>query len=128
MKTVSPAPSAGVDTVQIFSGSPEDDSAPSSSWSTNGPNGSGRPSLLQELYDPAGGQSPHAQHSLASPDAFPSDESGWPQHNGGSPSIPPASVQNGGRPAEYTMIRRATLPYSRQEAPTSAMYAPPPPF
>ncbi|KAF7294156.1 GATA-type domain-containing protein [Mycena chlorophos] len=116
----SPVP-ASADTVHIFSGDNDQDSS------------YGRPSLLQELYEPESNSvttsSPQLA-PLASPDALSSsandDNAPW-----SSSSSNGAGPAPNGRPAEYTMIRRATLPYSRQEAPRPEMaglYAPPPPF
>ncbi|KAJ7812841.1 hypothetical protein B0H13DRAFT_2382991 [Mycena leptocephala] len=68
-----------------------------------------RPSLLQELYEPDGMSPEHA----SPPDMY--VENDWPA----------PQQQHQGRPQDYTLIRRATFPYARQERPEDLAQYPP---
>ncbi|KAJ6560273.1 hypothetical protein B0H19DRAFT_112532 [Mycena capillaripes] len=68
-----------------------------------------RPSLLQELYE-----SDSPEHA-SPPDMY--VEHDWPAPQ-------PAPQQQHQRPQDYTMIRRATFPYARQERPEDLQYPP----
>ncbi|KAJ7682098.1 hypothetical protein DFH06DRAFT_1119418 [Mycena polygramma] len=71
-----------------------------------------RPSLLQELYE-----SDSPEHA-SPPDMYvEQQDAAAPQW--ATPVSPPQ-----GRPQDYTMIRRATFPYARQERPEDLQYPP----
>ncbi|KAJ6460733.1 hypothetical protein C8R47DRAFT_1027513, partial [Mycena vitilis] len=102
---------AELDPVRIFSA--DDDPASASAFHWGSPHSQpARPSLLQELYE-----SDSPEHA-SPPDMYVEQPEQWaapspPQHQGG-----------GGRPQDYTMIRRATFPYARQERPEDLSYPP----
>ncbi|KAJ7098641.1 hypothetical protein B0H15DRAFT_585410 [Mycena belliarum] len=99
---------ADPDPVRIFS---QDDDAPYQ-WQQqhqHQPQFAARPSLLQELYEGDGLSPEHA----SPPDMY--VDADWPQ-------APPPHQ----RPVDYTLMRRATFPYARQERPEDlGPYAPP---
>ncbi|CAK5263134.1 unnamed protein product [Mycena citricolor] len=120
------------DTVRIFS--QDDDQY---AWAHNNntqvlppasfpPPSSGRPSLLSELYENDGGSPEQSdvyndgEWNSTSP---PGTTAGAGASSNGAPSASSA------RTHDYTLIRRATFPYARQERPDDAMGVyPPPPF
>ncbi|KAJ7194586.1 hypothetical protein GGX14DRAFT_678744 [Mycena pura] len=105
-----------LDPVHIFSSQDADDREQYPQWphsahapfSAPGPSAAARPSLLQELYDSDGLSPEHA----SPPDMY--VDSDWPP----APAQPP-------RAQDYTPMRRATLPYTRQERPDTLAGYPP---
>ncbi|KAJ7044882.1 hypothetical protein C8F04DRAFT_1174630 [Mycena alexandri] len=94
-----------LDPVRIFS--QDDDQY---QWAA--PHHQPRPSLLQELYDSDSAALSPEQHP-SPPDMYVDPQDNWP----------PAPSQ---RPAhDYTLIRRATFPYARQERPDELAQYPP---
>ncbi|KAJ7167723.1 hypothetical protein C8R46DRAFT_255815 [Mycena filopes] len=80
------------------------------------------PSLLQELYDGENNNSSLSPEQHPSPpDMYaldgPAGQDAWPQ--------PQVQQQQQGRPHDYTLIRRATFPYARQERPDELAAYPP---
>ncbi|KAF7335312.1 GATA-type domain-containing protein [Mycena sanguinolenta] len=106
-----------VDPVRIFS---QDDDVPSAypspaaHWQQPAP----RPSLLQELYEQDSNAMSSPEHN-SPPDMYVQDD--WPQ------AAPPQQQQQRA-PHDYTLIRRATFPYARQERPEDVPMASYPPF
>ncbi|KAJ6515303.1 hypothetical protein C8R45DRAFT_1086520 [Mycena sanguinolenta] len=98
---------ADLDPVRIFQ-QDEDYPSPSAHWQHP------RPSLLQELYEPDANQMSSPEHN-SPPDMYVQDD--WPQ---------PQQQQR--PPHDYTLIRRATFPYARQERPEDVPMASYPPF
>ncbi|KAJ7102669.1 hypothetical protein C8R43DRAFT_232151 [Mycena crocata] len=92
-----------IDPVRIF-GQDDDQYAPQ--WGHQYP--PPRPSLLQELYENDGMSPEHA----SPPDMYVDQD--WP-----------APQQQQQRPQDYTLIRRATFPYARQERPEDLAAYPP---
>ncbi|KAK6974969.1 hypothetical protein R3P38DRAFT_3295937 [Favolaschia claudopus] len=115
--------------IRIFSsssGSSSDDDNTNNNSNNNHPHWSTRPSLLQELYDPdttLTGSPEHQHHSP--PEVY--HDSDWPSPNPSSAGLNGSAGLN-----DYTMIRRATFPYARQERSDDMMGAgsgyPAPPF
>ncbi|KAJ7893436.1 hypothetical protein B0H14DRAFT_2684941 [Mycena olivaceomarginata] len=107
---------AALDPVRIFSG----DEDHYNQWGQPQyapPPSAARPSLLQELYEH---DSP--EHPASPPDMYGADsnESNWPPQQAQQPRAAP--------PQDYTLIRRATFPYVRQERPEDMPPAAYPPF
>ncbi|KAJ7771040.1 hypothetical protein DFH07DRAFT_1057793 [Mycena maculata] len=98
---------AELDPVRIFSQDESTEPAPYAHWAPPSATHFARPSLLQELYE-----SEEPEHQ-SPPDMYVDQD--WP-----APSPPQQQ-----RPADYTLIRRATFPYARQERPEDMAAYPP---